>query len=278
MSDDFMTGYVAGQNEGNNSNGCMDGWGGNSWIWIIVVFALLFGWGGNGFGRGGFGGGSGAASAEGFNLATDFATLERKMDGINSGLCNLGYNQLDQVNGVNSNLAAGFASVNNAVCTLGYQNAQLINGLENTVQNSTWQLSNGQTALANQLANCCCENRQMIADVKYTMATDTCATQRAIADAARNITDNQSAGTRAILDALTQNRVEALQDKIAALTAQNSDLKFAASQQAQNAYITASQAAQTQAIIDKLSPCPYPAYIVPNPNVCTPTGNGCGCS
>ena len=215
---------------------------------------------------------------EGFNLATDFATLERKMDGINSGLCNLGYNQLDQVNGVNSNLAAGFASVNNAVCTLGYQNAQLINGLENAVQNSTWQISNGQTALANQLANCCCENRQMIADVKYTMATDTCATQRAIADAARNITDNQSAGTRAILDALTQNRVEALQDKIAALTAQNSDLKFAASQQAQNAYITASQAAQTQAIIDKLSPCPYPAYIVPNPNVCTPTGNGCGCA
>ena len=30
MSDDFMTGYVAGQNEGNNNNGCMDGWGGNS--------------------------------------------------------------------------------------------------------------------------------------------------------------------------------------------------------------------------------------------------------
>lgn len=87
-----------------------------------------------------------------------------------------------------------------------------------------------------------------------------------------------SAGTRAILDALTQNRVEALQDKIATLTAQNSDLKFAASQQAQNAYITASQAAQTQAIIDKLSPCPYPAYIVPNPNVCTPTGNSCGCA
>lgn len=108
------------------------------------------------------------------------------------------------------------------------------------------------------------------------MATQACDTRRAIADSTRDIIDNQNAGVRSILDFLTQ-------DRIAALTAENQSLKFAASQAAQNAFITANQEAQTAELVRRLStPCPVPAYVVPNPNCCyTPTflsGNGCcGC-
>lgn len=66
-------------------------------------------------------------------------------------------------------------------------------------------------------------------------------------DSARDIIDNQNANTRSILDFLTN-------DKIASLTAENQSLKFAASQQAQNAYL-----------VQHLSPAPIPAYQVPNP-------------
>ena len=59
------------------------------------------------------------------------------------------------------------------------------------------------------------------------------------------------------------------QDKIASLTAENQSLKFAASQANQNAFITANQEAQTAELIRRLStPCPIPAYVVPNPNCC----------
>ena len=52
MDNDFMTGFVAGQSDGNN-NGYANGMWGMEWMWIFVIFAL-FGYGGNGF-RGVFG-------------------------------------------------------------------------------------------------------------------------------------------------------------------------------------------------------------------------------
>ena len=58
---------------------------------------------------------------------------------------------------------------------------------------------------------------------------------------------------------------QALQDKIATLTADNQALKFAASQQAQNAYL-----------VHTLAPSPNPAYIVPNPYTGNYGYNNCG--
>ena len=109
----------------------------------------------------------------------------------------------------------------------------------------------GFNGLAHQISDCCCETRAAIADVKYANERNTC-------DIIRAGQDN----TRAILDFLTQ-------DKIATLTAENQTLKFAASQSAQNAFITANQEAQTAELIRRLGrDCPVPAYVVPNPNCC----------
>jgi hypothetical protein len=102
-----------------------------------------------------------------------------------------------------------------------------------------------------------------------------CDIKTAIANTTRDIIDSNNAGVRSILDFLTQ-------DKIATLTAENQSLKFAASQAAQNAFITANQEAQTAELIRRLAdPCPVPAYVVPNPNCCYSAnvtfGNGCAC-
>lgn len=127
-------------------------------------------------------------------------------------------------------------------------------------------------ALQAQLANCCCETREAIQGVNYNMATNTCALQNTMCNNTRDIIDSQNAGTRAILDFLTN-------DKIATLTAENTDLRRAASQDRQNALLTTQMAAQTQQIINAVNPAPVPAYQVPNPNVYYGCGcnTGCGC-
>lgn len=136
----------------------------------------------------------------------------------------------------------------------------------------------GFNGLSSQLAQCCCDTRAAIGDLKYTISSEFCGLGSAMQSGFRDVIDAQNSGTRAILDFLTQ-------DKIATLTAENQSLKFAASQASQNAFITANQEAQTAELIRRLGrDCPVPAYVVPNPNCCygNPTGvgygsSGCGC-
>lgn len=107
------------------------------------------------------------------------------------------------------------------------------------------------------------------------MAKNTCDITNAIHNSARDIIDNQNANYRAIHDELVANKIEAKNDRIAELTQQVTALQFAASQQAQNAFITANQEAQTAELIRRLGrDVPSPAFLVPNPNCCY---NTCGC-
>lgn len=262
---------IAAVSRGNN-----DGFGdGNGW-WIILLFLFaLGGWGGNGFG--GFGGrGEQVATSAEVQRGFDNQTVIGKLDGITYGLSDSTYAlNTGMINGFN-NVTSRISGVDNAICTLGYQNAQLINGLENTIQsgNNATQVAlmqgfngvqAGQTALSTQLAQCCCDTKTMFGDIKYQMATDTCAIQGSIANSTRDLIDNENANFRALSDKLTQMEISAKEEKIAALTAENQSLKFAASQSAQNAYL-----------LSHINPAPVPAYTVPNPNCCyTPTCCGC---
>ena len=266
----------------NASGGNNDGlWGGDGAWWIIILFLFCFnGWGGNGFG-----GNGGSTTREEIAYGFDINGLENSVRGIQQGLCDGFYamntGMLNGFSGLGSQIASGFAGVNNAVCELGYQNAQLFNGLENTVQsgNNATQVAlmqgfngvqAGQTALGTQLAQCCCDLRAGLGDIKYQMATDTCAVNTHISNATRDLIDNENANFRAISDRLTAMEISAKDDKIAKLTADNQSLKLAASQAAQNNYL----------VSQLKEPCPIPAYFVPNPNCCyQPTFyNGCGCN
>lgn len=241
-----------------NRNGNGDGMFGDNGWWIILLF-LFAGWGGRGFG-GGFGGGGGYES--GFMMpwatqadvraAVDQQTLISKLDQQTYGLA-------DSTYALNNSITTGFHGVDNAICTLGYN------------------IQQGFNTLGHQMSDCCCTTQRLIergfADTNYNMATQACDTRRAITDSTRDIIDANNAGVRSILDFLTQ-------DKIATLTAENQSLKFAASQANQNAFITANQEAQTAELIRRLAtPCPVPAYVVPNPNCCynATYTTGCGC-
>ena len=104
MADDFMSGFLAGQGDGNSNRGGMfsgDGW------WAIIIFALIFGWGNGGYGGFGGGGNSGGV-VDGYVLTSDFANIERKIDGVNSGLCDGFYAQAQLINGVTQGMSNGF--------------------------------------------------------------------------------------------------------------------------------------------------------------------------
>ena len=244
-----------------------DGWGGGNGWWIILL--LLFasgGWGG-GWGNGARGG---ATTREEIAYGFDMNSLENGVRGVQQGLC-------DGFYAVNTGMLNGFTGVQNALCQ-GFAgiNQSITNGTITDLQNTN-AIMGGITALGTQFQQCCCDNRYALAtgfaDLNYNIATQGCDTRRAIADSTRDIIDSNNAGVRSILDFLTQ-------DKIATLTAENQSLKFAASQAAQNALITASQEAQTAELIRRLgTPAPVPAYTVPNPNCCYGTGvvyAGCG--
>ena len=84
------------------------GWGDGGLLWIIILFLFAFcgGWGGNWGGNGN----TGAGVVDGYVLTSDFANIERKMDGINNGMCDGFYQQAQLVNGVQQTVSNGFMS------------------------------------------------------------------------------------------------------------------------------------------------------------------------
>lgn len=239
----LATGYMIGA---DRNNGYGNGFFGGDWAWILIL-ALIFGWGNNGYGFGGFGGGNGFVGYDVGKLAT-------------SNDVAVGFAQNATLNSLND-LKLGQAGLQQTLC-------QGFNGVNTSILTSS-------SGLQAQIADCCCTTQRAIDGVNYNMATNTCTITNAINNAARDIVDNQNANYRAIHDELIANKIEAKNDRIAELTQQVTALQFAASQQAQNAFITANQEAQTAELIRRLGrDCPVPAFIVPNPACCN---NTCGC-
>lgn len=247
----FATGYAVGRDSTNNGYG--NGFFGGDWAWIIIL-ALLFGWGNNGNGFG-FGGGNG------FFGGYDIGKLATTNDVA------VGFNNSAVLSSLND-LKLGQAGIQQSLC-------QCCNGINQAINTNGYETRLAVNGLSAQLAQCCCDLRAGQADLRYTMANDTCAITTAINNATRDIVDNQNANYRAIHDELVANKIEAKNDRIAELQQQVTALQFSASQQAQNAFITANQEAQTAELIRRLGrDVPSPAFLVPNPNCCY---NTCGC-
>jgi hypothetical protein len=221
----------------NSSNGGF-GWGGEGSWFIIILFLFAFlGWGNGGWGNNA---GNSGGVVDGYVLTSDFANVERKIDSVNQGLCDGFYQQAQLVNGTNMAMANGFAQ---AELSRSNQQAALMQQLN---------------AMQMQAANCCCENRAAIAQVRYDMAAQACDTRNTVQNATRDIIDANNQNSRAILDFLTQSKLSDLQ-------AENQGLKLAASQAAQNSYL-----------VSQLRPSPIPAYTVQNPYCCNQFAC-CGC-
>ena len=223
-------GIVPVMEVGNNNSGFGNGFGNGDGAWWIIIL-LLFGWGRNGFG-GGFGGNSGIG--ENYVLATDFATIERKLDGINNGIC-------DSTFALNNTITNGFFGVQNSL-------TQGFSGLNTALLQGNYNLSS-------QLASCCCGLEKGQMETNYLNAQNTCAITNNATMNTRDIIDAVNANYRALHEEIVANRIE---DKNAQITAQQNEinaLRLKASQEAQNAYL-----------ISQLGPkCPEPAYVVNGP-------------
>ena len=222
---DFLTGYLSGQNE-NKNNGGLFGGGWEGIIGLIVILALLgggFGMGGFGWGGGGGSGFQGMATRADINAGFQFNDLQNGIRGIERGLCD------------------GFYGV-----------------------------QGGFNALSAQLAQCCCDNRAAVADLKYTIATEDCATRNLMQSNTRDIIDAQNAGTRAVLDFLVQ-------EKLAAKDATIADLRMQVSQSNQNNYLAATiDAAKAELIRRTGHDYPVASYLVQPPTPINFPLNGCG--
>ena len=133
-------------------------------------------------------------------------------------------------------------------------------------------MTQGFNNLSSQFANCCCENRLGIADLKYTVATENCADRAALSDGIRDVIASQTASTQRILDQLCQDKIDAKNDEIAQLRQEVLYARGQASQVAQNSTII-------NGIYDRLNQCPVGTVPVygEQPIFTCPNNNGCGC-
>lgn len=280
MNTTMLVGPAGVPNYGVNNGGFGNGFGGD-WAWIILL--LLLGWGNNnnGFG-GGFGGGN-----------SDFPWLMTGQQNINTNTNNGFRDQMinDGINGIRDGiyalstqlcnccadtqmaLANGFAGVEQGANARQIANMQTAFGMQTA-------MNQGFNALGTQLAQCCCDNKAGLADLRYTVATENCADRQALNEGVRDIIASQTAGTQRILDQLCQDKIDAKNDEIASLRQQLAMKDLSASQTAQNAFISQGFANEVDQLYNRLSNCPVPTVPVYGRQpifTCSQNGCGCGC-
>ena len=97
------------------------------------------------------------------------------------------------------------------------------------------------------------------------MATEGCADRNSISMALRDVLEANNASTQKLLDKMNQQEIDAKNDRIQELQTQLNMASLAASQNQQTQLLIADNTAQTQYLVNRISPYPVPAYIVSNP-------------
>lgn len=253
----------------NNRNDGMMGMNGGWWV-LIILLALFGGFGNGGWGNnrnnscdnggttivtvptGGFGGGWGAFDAASMQRGFDNSGVISKLDGLNSGLCSLGYDQLDQMN------------------RIGMTVQQTGWGLSQQMQQLAIADMQDTNALSRQLSDCCCENRQGQMQIINAMDKNACQTNWNMAQLGRDIMDNDNANFRQ-LDATIRDGFQSIRE-------QGYIQEIQGLRQALNDCNAANLAQATaRQVVQEIRPCPIPSYDVPNPYCCYGDGYNRGC-
>lgn len=256
------------------------GFGGNgNWIWIIFLF-FLYGWNRNGF----FG--NNGVAGEG----TIASTAEREMllqaiNGNGAAIGNLATTLNCDINSVKDAINA----VQSSICSVGNQVGLTSQQVINAIQQ-------GNMSLAQQFAQCCCDNKLLVTQMGYEGQLRDQANTAALTSSINTVNTGVERGfssvafetaqqtcqlqngmrdqTQTIIDKLSTMEANAQQDKIANLTAQLTAANSRAERQAELAPILAELNAIKCAQPNTIS-VQYPQVsVVPNyPNV-----YGCGCN
>lgn len=169
-------------------------------------------------------------------------------------------NNSDTINGgfrdqlLNTNIASINSGINGvtAAVTNGFAQAEIAANARQMAE------MNQIFGIQSSLQNCCCENRMATVQTQNVVQAEGAATRLAI--------QNQ---TQQILDKLCAQEIETLRERNVSLQNQVNMLNLAASQTQQTAALIADNTAQTQYLVNRISPYPIPSYTVANPN--TPT-------
>ena len=282
----MLVGPTAGYPVYSNMGGGFGNSGfGGDWAWIVLLLLLAGGNWGNGFG-GGFGGnqlgydcpwllngqnGINNNVSDGFRDAQLHDSVTSVRDGINA----LATQLCGCCGDVQMALANGFNGVSQQM------NANAVADLNRSfaAQTATMQ---GMNAIQSQLAQCCCDNRAGLADLRYTVATEACADRAAVNDALRDVIAANTASTQRILDQLCQDKIDAKNDQISQLRQELLYARGQASQDVQTSVLRQGQISEVDALYDRLRSCPVPTmpvygmtpiFTCPNQN----SGCGCGC-
>lgn len=264
-----------------NGNGGF-GFGGD-WAWILLLLLI----GGNGWGFGGYG----AGAADGAVLYPWMNQSNQINGGFRDQMLNDNITSIrDGIGDISTQLCNGFAGVNAGVAN-GFAQAEIAaNGrqIANMQQafGAQTAMSQGFNQLGSQFADCCCENRLGLADLKYTVATENCADRTQSMQNTRDIIDAQTRGTQAILDKLCALELDGVKGQLAAAQRENVGLQnqlnmatMQASQNAQNAIIQQGFSDEVDALYNRLNSCPVPSTPVygRTPIFTCNQNSGCGC-
>lgn len=233
------------------------GFGGNNGWWILIILWAL--WGNNGmFGNrngnnggncGGCDGGSGGSVT--YNVGAemqrgfDTQSIIQKLDGITNGICNLGYDQLSQMNGIQGSIQQTGFNILQALNQLGIQDMTS---------------SRDIMALIERIA---CNEQAAVADLKYTSSTNTSAIVNAVNQAAQNIMQNDNNNYRQMHDEIIGLRIQDMRDQLQQKDTLINMLNLKQSQAGQTADII-------NGVLSNLRNCPVGTYNVCNPNSGSP--------
>ena len=256
-----------------------NGFGGDGSWWILLLFILLGGWNNNGFG-GGYGGGDlypWMNQSNQINGGFRDQMINDNVTEIRSGVNNLSTQLCNCCSDVQMALANGFSGVEQGA------NARQIANMQTAFAGQT-AMTQGFNGVQSQLADCCCENRLGIADLKYTVATENCADRTQSMMNTRDIIDSQTRGTQAILDKLCALELDGVKSQLAQAQRENVGLQnqlnmatLRESQTAQNAFISQGFANEVDALYNRLNTCPVPTTPVYGRTPIFTCNNGCGC-
>lgn len=244
---------VAPYYNGNNNGGFGFG-GGDGWLAILFLFALMGGWGNGGFGFGGFGG---------FGGMYEFPWLLTGQSAINNNT-NDGFRDAqlhDSVTSVRDGVNALSTQLCNCCGDMQMSLANTQSAISNQLFNN--EIASLNRSFAEQTANVAGFNgvQSSLCDIRYGNAMNT-----------RDVLTALTAGVQSIKDDLCAERISRKDDEIAQL---RQEVLFARGQ--------ASQTAQNSAIINgvynRLNECPVGTVPVYGEQpIFTCNNNGCGCN
>jgi hypothetical protein len=268
---DYSLSDIAAVTDGVGGNRGNGGWGSDGW-WIILLFILLGGWNGNrGFGNGNAGGdvlypwlNQAQLTTQGFadqNAVMALNGIQGGIQGLSTQLCNC-------CSDIQMALANGFAGVEQGA------NARQMANMN--------QLFGMQTAMTQGFMG----QQMQLAGLGADIAREACADRQAVSDGVRDILAGQVAGTQAIMDKLCQLELDGVKNQLAQEQRENANLReqvsradFAASQAAQNAFISQGFANEVDALYNRLNTCPVPTTpVYGRTPIFTCQNNGCPCN